>query len=81
MTIESLWTFVTQQPGVVVSWLILASVVGYLGLALLLAIWAEREEQQQRARLTRIMQAQAQHESQVWPHQGKKGFEQGQGRR
>ena len=85
MTIESLWTFVTEQLGVVVSWLILASVVGYLGLALLFAIWAEREERRQAeqvARFNRVMQAQQQHESQVWPRpKGPHGFQQGQGRR
>ena len=54
MTIESLWTFVTEQPGVVVSWLILASVVGYLGLALLFAIWAEREERRQAEQVERM---------------------------
>ena len=78
---STILSFITDHPGTVVSWLILLAVVAYLAVALVLALWAEREEQQQSARLTRIMQAQAQHESQVWPHQGKKGFEQGQGRR
>ena len=83
--IANVLRFITEQPDVVVSWLILASVVGYLGLALLFAIWAEREERRQAEqveRFNRVMQAQQQHESQVWPRpKGPHGFQQGQGRR
>ena len=72
----SILSFISEHPGTVVSWLILLAVVAYLAVALVLALWAEREEQQQTARLTRIMQAQAQHESQVWPRsKGPHGFE------
>ena len=81
---HSILTFVTQQPWIVVSWLILASVVGYLALALLFAIWAEREERRQAeqvARFNRVMQANAHHEPTVWNQKAAKGFQQGQGRR
>ena len=64
---------------IILTWIVLAVVVLYLG-GRLLAIWAEREERRQAdqaARMQRYMLAQRSHETSVWPRpKGPHGFQQ-----